>query len=151
MHHCFLKLLCGKVGNFVVHWRPSQHMQTVQNFTNYYVFHGRVTLLFANNSLTQGRITMKFLHNIFLNHEVFFSSHTMFINASTKEYTLVNNAISSHGIAIERFLYYKMVANVYQELDNIFENKTYSILICQSFPFKLVQSFRSNRDGKVGL
>ena len=30
---------------------------------NYYVFHGRVTLFFANNSLTQCRITMKFLHN----------------------------------------------------------------------------------------
>ena len=32
---------------------------------NYYVFHGRVTLFFANNSLTQCRITMKFLHNFF--------------------------------------------------------------------------------------
>ena len=37
----------------------------------------------------------------------------MFINTSTKEFTLVNKAISSHGIAIEHFLYYKMVANVY--------------------------------------
>ena len=36
-----------------------------------------------------------------------------------------------------------MVANVYQELDNILKNNTYSILICQSFPFTLVQSFRS--------
>ena len=34
-------------------------------------------------------------------------------------------------------------------IDNIFKN-TYSILICQSFPFTLVQSFRSNRDGDVG-
>ena len=49
----------------------------------------------------------------FLDPEVIFSSHTMFINAATKEFTLVNNAISSHGIAIEHFLYYKMVANVY--------------------------------------
>ena len=49
----------------------------------------------------------------FLNHEVFFSSHTMFIDTSTKEFTLVNIATSSHGIAIEHFLYYKMVANVY--------------------------------------
>ena len=85
----------------------------------------------------------------FLNHEVFFSSHTMFINAPTKEFTLVNIATSSHGIAIEHFLYYKMVANVYQELDNIFKNKTYSILICQSFPFTLVQSFHSNRGGDI--
>ena len=74
----------------------------------------------------------------------------MFINTSTKEFTLVNNAIPSHGIAFEHLLYYKMVANVYQELYNIFKNKTYSILICQSFPFTLVQSFRSNRDGDVG-
>ena len=34
--------------------------------TIYYVFHGRVTLFFANNSSTQYRITMKFLHNFFL-------------------------------------------------------------------------------------
>ena len=32
---------------------------------DYYVFHGRVTLFFANNFLTQSRITMKFLHNFF--------------------------------------------------------------------------------------
>ena len=56
---------------------------------------------------------MKFLHNFFLTHEVFFSSHTMFINTSTKEFTLVNNDIPSHGIAIEHFLYDKMVANAY--------------------------------------
>ena len=31
----------------------------------YYVFHGRVTLFFANNFLTQRRNTMKFLHNFF--------------------------------------------------------------------------------------
>ena len=76
----------------------------------------------------------------------------MFINISTKEFTLVNNAIPSHGIAIEHFLYIllQMVDNVYQELDDIFKNQTYSILICQSFPFTLVQSFRSNRDGEVG-
>ena len=49
----------------------------------------------------------------FLDPEVNYSSHTMFINAPTKEFTLVNNAIPSHGIAIEHFLYYKMVANVY--------------------------------------
>ena len=32
---------------------------------SYYVFHGLVTLFFANNFLTQFRITMKFLHNFF--------------------------------------------------------------------------------------
>ena len=50
---------------------------------------------------------------LFLNHEVILSSHTVFINASTKEFTLVNNAIPSHDIAFEHLLYYKMVANVY--------------------------------------
>ena len=90
------------------------------------------------------------LTQFFLNHEVIFSSHTMFINTSKKEFTLVNNAIPSQDIAIEHFLYYKMVANVYQELYNIFENNTYSILICQSFPFRQVQSFRSNPYGDVG-
>ena len=78
-----------------------------------HVFHGRVTLFFANNSLTEGRITMEFFTQFFLNYEVIFSSHTMFINTSTKEFTLVNNAIPSHGIAFEDLLCYKMVANVY--------------------------------------
>ena len=31
----------------------------------YYVFHGRVTLFFADNFSTECRITMKFLHNFF--------------------------------------------------------------------------------------
>ena len=61
----------------------------------------------------QRRITMKFLHNFFLTHEVFISSHTMFINAATKELTLVNNAFASHDVAFEHLLYYRMVANVY--------------------------------------
>ena len=86
----------------------------------------------------------------FLDPEVIFSSHTMCINASTKEFTLVNNAFPSHDVPFEHLLYYKMVANVYSELDDIFKNKTYSILICQSFPFTLVQRFHSNRDGDVG-
>ena len=80
---------------------------------SYYAFHGRVTLFFAKYSLAQCRITMEFLHNFFLNHEVIFSSHTMFINTSTKEFNLVNNAFPSHDIALEHFLYYKMVANVH--------------------------------------
>ena len=37
----------------------------------------------------------------------------MFINASTKEFTHVNNAIPSYVIAFEHLLYYKMFANVY--------------------------------------
>ena len=40
----------------------------------------------------------------------------MFINTSTKEFTRVNNAFPSHGIAIEHLLYYKMVANVTKSL-----------------------------------
>ena len=32
---------------------------------NYYVYHGRVTLFFANNFLTECRFTMEFLHNFF--------------------------------------------------------------------------------------
>ena len=36
-----------------------------------------------------------------LDPDVIFSSHTMFINGSTKEYTLVNNVIPSHEIAFE--------------------------------------------------
>ena len=43
----------------------------------------------------------------------------MFINTFTKEFTLVSNAIPSHDIAFEDLLCYKMVANVYYELDNI--------------------------------
>ena len=58
------------------------------------------------------RITMEFLHNFwknFLDSEVIFSSHTtMFINASTKELTLVNNAIPSYGTAFEHLLYYRL-------------------------------------------
>ena len=40
-------------------------------------FIGRVTMLFANNSLMECLITMKFLHIFFLHPDVFFSSHTM--------------------------------------------------------------------------
>ena len=39
--------------------------------------------------------------HFFLHPDVIFSSHTIFINASTKEFTLVNNAISSYDIAFE--------------------------------------------------
>ena len=53
-------------------------------------------------------------YTIFSNPEVIFSSHTMLIiNTSTKEFTLVNNAIPSHNITFEHLLYYKMVPNVH--------------------------------------
>ena len=48
-----------------------------------------VTMLFANNSLMECLITMKFL-NIFLHPDVIFSSHTMLINASTKDFTPIH-------------------------------------------------------------
>ena len=48
----------------------------------------------------------------FLDPEVIFNSHTMFINNATKEFTLVNNAFASLDFAFEHLLYYKMVANV---------------------------------------
>ena len=63
----------------------------------------------------------------FQDSEVILSSHTIFINASTKEITRVNNAIPSYDIAFE-YLLLQGVANV----DIIFKNtKIYSILICQ--------------------
>ena len=71
-------------------------------------FIGRVTLFFANNNLTEYRITVEFQHQFSLDPAVIFSSHTMFINASTKEFTLVNNAISSYDIAFEELLYYRL-------------------------------------------
>ena len=79
----------------------------------YYVFHDRVTLFFVDNFSTECQITVKFWHNFFFNPEVISSSHIMFINASTKEFTLVNHAFPSHDVAFELLLYYNMVANVY--------------------------------------
>ena len=70
-------------------------------------FIGRVTKLFANNSFMECLITMNF-YTFFLHPGVIFSSHTMFINASTKEFTLVNNVISSYDIAFEELLYYRL-------------------------------------------
>ena len=71
-------------------------------------FIGHVTMLFANNSLMECLVTMEFLHIFFLHPDVIFSSHTMIINASTKELTLVNNAISSYDIAFEELLYFRL-------------------------------------------
>ena len=74
----------------------------------------------------------------------------MFISTSTEEFTLVNNAIPSHGIAIEHFYTTIWLPMFTKNSIIFFKNKIYSILICQSFPFTLVKSFRSNRDGEVG-
>ena len=71
-------------------------------------FIGRVTVFFANNYLTEYRITMEFQHQFSLDPSVIFSLHLMFINASTKEFTLVNNAILSYDIAFEELLYYRL-------------------------------------------
>ena len=49
----------------------------------------------------------------FLDPEVIFNSQILFINASKKEFTLVNIAFPSHDVAYEHLLYYKMVANVH--------------------------------------
>ena len=68
-------------------------------------FIGPVTMLFAINSIMDCLITMKF-YTFFLLPDEICSSHTMFINASTKEFTLVNNAISSYDISFEELLYY---------------------------------------------
>ena len=49
----------------------------------------------------------------FFDPEVIFSSHIMFINAATKEFTIVNVAFARIDVAFEHLLSYKMVANVY--------------------------------------
>ena len=64
-------------------------------------FIGRVTMLFTNNSLMECLITIKKITHFFLHPDVIFISQTMFINVSTTEFTLVNNAISSYDIAFE--------------------------------------------------
>ena len=88
------------------------------------------------------------LTQFFLNHEVIFSSHTMLINTSTKEFALENNDIpTSHYFTYFTTRWLPMLT---MNFIIFFKNKTYSILICQTFPFTLVQSFRSNRDGDVG-
>ena len=44
---------------------PDTNKENNGKALGYHVFHGRVTLFFANNSLMQCRITVKFLHNFF--------------------------------------------------------------------------------------
>ena len=64
-------------------------------------FIGRLTTLFANNSFNEMSEHHEIFTHFFLHPDVIFSAYTMFINASTKEFTLVNNAIPSHEIAFE--------------------------------------------------
>ena len=71
----------------------------------------RLTLFFANNSLTECRITMEFLHN-FLDHEVIFSSHIMFINVSTNDFTLIHLvtfSISRSRIRMKFYFVYSLI------------------------------------------
>ena len=81
-------------------------------FEYHYVFHGCVTLFFANNSQTQCRITLELLHTFFLDPEVIFTSHTMFIYASKKECTpthLVTFSISCSRIRMKFYLVYTLI------------------------------------------
>ena len=50
---------------------------------NYYVFYGLVTLFFANNFLNAISDHNEIFTQFFIDHEVIFSSHIMFINAAT--------------------------------------------------------------------
>ena len=84
-----------------------------ENTYIYYVFHGSVTLFFADNFSTECRDHHEIFTQFFSDHEVILRSHIMFINASTKEFTLVNNTSTRHDVAFEHLLYYKMVANAY--------------------------------------
>ena len=71
--------------------------------------HEIFTQFFSDHGLKK----MVFMVFMVIMNEVILRSHIMFINASTKEFTLVNNASPSHDVAFEHLLYYKMVANVY--------------------------------------
>ena len=74
----------------------------------------------------------------------------MFIDASAKEFTFVNNAIPSHDIAFEHIYYTTRWLPMFTKNLVIFLKTKHSISICQSFSFTLVQSFRINRDRDVG-
>ena len=70
-------------------------------------FIGCVRLFFANNSYRNIGSPWNF-YSILLDPEVIISSQTMFIDASTKEFTRVNNARPSYDVAFEHILYYKL-------------------------------------------
>ena len=61
-------------------------------------------MFFATNYLTEYRISMEFLQKN-SDPDVIFISLTMFINAYTKELTLVNNAIPNYDIGFEKLYY----------------------------------------------
>ena len=52
-------------------------------------------------------------YTTFLDAEVIICSHTIFTNASTKEFIPVNNATLSYDTVFKLLLYYETVANVY--------------------------------------
>ena len=54
---------------------------------------------------------------LFLDPEVIYCFHTMFINASTKEFTLLNNAIPSYDIEFEHLNYTAGLPLPYCEVD----------------------------------
>ena len=102
------KSLNGKVENTCI----CSHQCKTRKCSSYPTMHfiGRVTLFFANKSLTECRITIKILH-IFLD-PVIFSSHTMFINASTKEFTLIHLVtfcISRSRFRMKFYLVYRLI------------------------------------------
>ena len=67
-------------------------------------FIGRVTLFFANNYLTEYRITMEF----FKDPVVIFSSHTMLIKASTKDFTPIHLVTFSIWCSRIRMKFYRV-------------------------------------------
>ena len=78
--------------------------------TKYFI--GRVTLFFANNYLTEYRITMEFLHNFYFDPDVIFSSHTVYFNTFTKDFTpihLVTFCIRRSRIRIKFYLAYSLI------------------------------------------
>ena len=67
-------------------------------------------------------------YTFFWDSDIILSSYTMFINASTMEFTLVNNAISSYDIAFKHLLYYMLappilwswhIANTHRNISSI--------------------------------
>ena len=68
------------------------------------------------------------IHNFFLDPDVIFDSHTMFINASTKEFTLVNNAIPKYDITFEHLLYYRLVPPILWSWHIANDNRNLSLI-----------------------
>ena len=85
-----------------------------------------ITLFFANDSLMQCWFIMEFFIQLFfLDPEVIYSSHTMFINAPTNEFTLthlVTYSISRSRIRMKFYFVYWLIRlcgrNVYEWTDS---------------------------------